>query len=213
MSIPKSKMISPSKAILAMASVRKDCPRLTGTQQQNVNITLNTTQQPENAQVKPKTREIDEGVFVVEPTPQPIPQDPYTPPELPVEEGPVKYRGVNDAYLNLGEMRQIISNSEQMNYALILIIDLIQSNPLIVNKYIIPIEQTFTELVKILTNADYVEIQYNEDIGCVASKKYKLIDDVFVIKNEESKNLKYSYPEVFRLFDRFKISTKMIAIC
>ena len=111
----------------------------------------------------------------------------------------------------LEELEAMLNNSEAVAKALITIIDIMQSNPLIINKLIVPYKQPFIELVQTLTNADDIDISFSDDIGCFASKKYKLIDDVYVIKNGDAQSLKYSYPEVLRLFDRFKISVRMLA--
>ena len=67
-------------------------------------------------------------------------------------------------------------------------------------------------LILVLTGVDDVEIRYSEDIACgISSKKYRVIEDIIVIKHQEPKSLKYSYPDVIRLFDKFNISIKMIA--
>ena len=105
----------------------------------------------------------------------------------------------------------MLNNYETVAKALIMIIDLIESNPLIVNKIIVPTEASFKELVMVLTSAEDVEIRYVEDIGCTAfSKKYRFVEEIIVVKDAEAKAMKYSYPDVTRLFDRFNISTKMI---
>ena len=106
----------------------------------------------------------------------------------------------------------IVNNYETVAKALILIIELLQSNPLKLNKIIVPTEPAFKELITVLTGADDVEIRYSEDIACgISSKKYRVIEDIIVIKNQEPKSLKYSHPDIIRLFDRFNISIRMIA--
>ena len=106
----------------------------------------------------------------------------------------------------------IVNNYEAVAKALILIIELLQSNPLKLNKIIVPTEPAFKELIMVLTGADDVEIRYSEDIACgITSKKYRVIEDIIVIKSQEPKSLKYSHPDIIRLFDRFNISIRMIA--
>ena len=115
-------------------------------------------------------------------------------------------------YEELENLHDIVNNYETVAKALILIIELLQSNPLKLNKIIVPTESAFKELILVLTSADDVEIRYSEDITCgIKSSKYRLIEDIIVIKNQEPKSLKYSYPDIIRLFDRFNISIKMIA--
>jgi hypothetical protein len=130
-------------------------------------------------------------------------------PETPVQNSTNNHATTNEDLINL---YNILNNYETVAKALILIIDLIQSNPLKINKYIVPTEKTFRELICVLTNAEDVDIKRIEEVGCtLSSKKYDLIDDIFVITDGDPKSLKYGYPEVARLFDRFGISIKMIA--
>jgi hypothetical protein len=119
---------------------------------------------------------------------------------------------LNSTYTEeLNSLYNMVNNYEIVAQALILIIDIMQSNPLIINKFIVPKESYFRDLICVLTNAEDVDIKRVEEVGCtLSSKKYDLIDDIFVIKDGEPKNLKYAYPEVARLFDRFNISIKMI---
>ena len=188
MSLPKSKMLSASKSIMAIATVKRDSQKQN--QKQVVNVNVNPPPQPQPTPqvnvVYPKPYEVDEGITVVPAT----------------ETRDIK---------QIEELEALLNNSESVAKALIMIIDIMQSNPLIINKLIVSYEQPFKNLVKTLTNADDVDLQFVEDVGCFASKKYKIIDDVYVIKAGETQSLKYGYPEVIRLFDRFNISTKMIA--
>ena len=87
----------------------------------------------------------------------------------------------------------------------------IVTEPVPTDPVIIPTEPAFKELIMVLTGADDVELRYSEDIACgITSKKYRVIEDIIVIKNQEPKSLKYSHPDIIRLFDRFNISVKMI---
>lgn len=112
----------------------------------------------------------------------------------------------------LETLHAMVNNYETVAKALILIIELIQSNPLIINKIIIPSEGAFIDLVRVLTGADEVELRYSEDVGCITSKKYRFVEDIIVIKNTNPKSLRYSHPDIIRLFDKFNISVKMIAV-
>lgn len=183
-------MLSASKSIMAIASLKRDVQRQHQKQVVNVNV-----QQPPITVQYPTPYEIDENITVVPSTPQPQP--------------PQQTRATDSKTLD--ELQVMLNNSENVAKALIMIIDIMQSNPLIINKLIVPFQQPFIDLVLTLTDADDVDIQYNDDIGCFASSKYKVVDDVYVIKNGDTQSLKYGFPEVLRLFDRFNISTKMIA--
>ena len=227
MSIPKSKMLSASRAIMAIANRTRETREISNktVQSQTVNITLprNNGDFSPSAASRPETT-IQQPPIVSYPTIpdiHPIP-DPMFPSVAPVAERsvsiepetPVQNSTNNNATTNedLINLYNILNNYETVAKALILIIDLIQSNPLKINKYIVPTEKTFRELICVLTNAEDVDIKRIEEVGCtLSSKKYDLIDDIFVITDGDPKSLKYGYPEVARLFDRFGISIKMIA--
>lgn len=237
MSIPKSKMISASKAIMAIAARAKYNTDDSVKAIQNQTVTVNVQQHPTvspatvintTSSHRPATpaeppvssfpevieRDIkldDEpaesmDVSVVpstKPVTQPTPPNTSTPAATPVDD----YNYLEE----LDTLHAMVNNYETVAKALILIIELIQSNPLIINKIIIPSEPAFIELVQILTGADEVEIRYSEDVGCTISKKYRYVEDIIVIKNTEPKSLRYSHPDIIRLFDKFNISVKMIA--
>ena len=218
MSIPHSKILnsrkastlSASKSIMAMAKLQSGINhnKFSNEQSQTVNINLQPTQpaptvtrgaSPGDVQY-PTPYEIEEGITVVPPTPTPTTTE------------DTKQRDIDTAYAELGELHRLLNNSENVAKALILIIDLMMSNPLMINKLIVPTYESFRELICTLTCSDDVDIQYNEDVSCTVSKKYHLIEDIYVVKAGETQSLKYTYPEVLRLFDRFKISSKMIAV-
>ena len=242
MSIPKSKMLSASRAIMAIANRTRETREISNktVQSQTVNITLprNNGDFSPSAASRPETT-IQQPPIVsyptipdIHPIPDPgiadpsatyrCPMFPSVAPVAPVAERsvsiepetPVQNSTNNNATTNedLINLYNILNNYETVAKALILIIDLIQSNPLKINKYIVPTEKTFRELICVLTNAEDVDIKRVEEVGCtLSSKKYDLIDDIFVITDGDPKSLKYGYPEVARLFDRFGISIKMIA--
>ena len=228
MSIPKSKMLSASRAIMAIANRTRETREISNktVQNQTVNITL-----PRNNETPIQHPTIVSYPGITDPSatyrfptiPDTLPiSDPMFPSVAPVAERsvsiepetPVQNSTNNNATTNedLINLYNILNNYETVAKALILIIDLIQSNPLKINKYIVPTEKTFRELICVLTNAEDVDIKRVEEVGCtLSSKKYDLIDDIFVITDGDPKSLKYGYPEVARLFDRFGISIKMIA--
>ena len=230
MSIPHSKILnsrkastlSASKSIMAMAKLQSGINhnKFSNEQSQTVNINLQhpaSTPQatatvtrgasPGDVQY-PTPYEIEEGITIVPPSNVSCPMN--MPPTATTED--TKQRDIDTAYAELGELHRLLNNSENVAKALMLIIDLMMSNPLMINKLIVPTYESFRELICTLTCSDDVDIQYNEDVSCTASKKYHLIEDIYVVKAGETQSLKYTYPEVLRLFDRFKISSKMIAV-
>jgi hypothetical protein len=78
----------------------------------------------------------------------------------------------------LQDLHSMLNNYETVAQALILIIDLIQSNPLMINKLIVPTEESFRELLMILAGAEDIDVKYMDDVGCtLSSKKYRLVVD------------------------------------
>ena len=205
MSLPKSKVLSASKAIMSIAAAAKyrSDENVKAIQKQTVNINVNHStpvQAPTPAQI----------ITTPTPTPAPAPvQEPQ--PEIIERDIILEPAQAQSHEADLEHLYSMLNNYETVAKALIMIIDLIESNPLIVNKIIVPTEASFKELVIVLTGAEDVEIRYVEDIGCTAfSKKYRFVEEIIVVKDAEAKAMKYSYPDVTRLFDRFNISTKMI---
>ena len=210
MSIPKSKMLSASRAIMAIANKTRETREISNktVQNQTVNITL-----PRSTDTS-----VQQPPIVSYPQISTLPDVPTTTEfqsVMPTAMGPTPTAETtqnNTTNEELTLLYNMVNNYETVAQALILIIDLIQSNPLRINKYIVPNERTFRDLICVLTNAEDVDIKRVEDVGCtLGSKKYDLIDDIFVITDSDPKSLKYGYPEVVRLFDRFNISVKMIA--
>ena len=235
MSIPKSKMITASRAIMAIAAKGRyhtdESVKAIQNQTVNVNVQqqpppppapvspaaiINTASRPSSAPAPsaPEIIERDIQLDLEEPeTPTPATYGITTPAPAPA---PVTVSTVpepeTDYYEELETLHAMVSNYETVSKALILIIELYMSNPLVINKIIVPTEDVFSELIKVLTGADDIEVRYTEEVGCtLGSKKYKLVEDIIVIKNTEPKSLKYSHPDVIRLFDRFNISVKMLS--
>jgi hypothetical protein len=99
--------------------------------------------------------------------------------------------------------------------ALNLIIEIIKSNPLIINKLIIANSDTLLELIRLLTHADDVEITEKDiDVGCLCSCDGSLfhVDKIFVKKQNTVYNLKYTFPNVIQLLESHKISLKIVKI-
>ena len=223
MSIPKSKMISASKALLALAAKAKYQQDESVRAIQNQTVTVNVQQHSpatvitNTASRKPTAEEPQPSSFHEEPTVTAAVEDPPSNYSCPVVERdivlePDEQEPPNNFYEEVEALHAMVNNYETVAKALILIIELLQSNPLKLNKIIVPTEPAFKELIAVLTAAEDVEIRYSEDISCgISSKKYRVIEDIIVVKNQEPKSLKYSYPDVIRLFDKFDISIKMIA--
>lgn len=90
-------------------------------------------------------------------------------------------------------------------------IDIIEDNPLLINKFIIANEQDLRDLVKLLTKADSVDIQtVEEDVSCIKSHKYRIVNKILLQCGSEIVNLKHAFADVVNYFDTYKISLKFV---
>ena len=107
----------------------------------------------------------------------------------------------------IDEVEQLKNQVEMLK----LYIEMLQNNPLVVNKYIIVDDEKLIQFIKLLTRADDVQIDA-DDIGqgCVSSKTYRKIHNVFVIINGQTLNLKYDFPKAMKELIDLKISTKYV---
>lgn len=124
----------------------------------------------------------------------------------------VKERSVETANETLNNLEQLIHDKDLLIQALILCLDIVENNPLIVNKYIIAEEEELVKLVRLLTDCDSVELlKADTDASCCKSSNYDYVSKIYVkAKDGNTYNLKYNYPDVTEfLYDR-KISTKFV---
>ena len=67
------------------------------------------------------------------------------------------------------------------------------------------------KFIQLLTGADDVQLDADDlGQGCVTKKTYRKIHAIYVIKDNETKNLKYDYPKVMKELTDLGISTKFI---
>ena len=121
-------------------------------------------------------------------------------------------RDIESAKETLRAFNALGINDSSYAEALTLIIDIIQSNPLIQNKYIISHVDELTKLITLLTEADDVKIEINEDVGCCGIKSIAEIETIHIKKGDDICEFKYSYPLVKSLFIRLHISTKYVSM-
>lgn len=189
MSVPKSNVLSCSRSFLAKTDLGYCSPK----QSQNVNVV-----------VSPQMCHYDAN-----PTPKAQPDFIYETP-APAE---VKERSIDTANDTLSNMEAIIKNKDYLIQALVLCVDILQNNPLIINKYVIAEERELALLVKYLTSADEVTIlkDDHECKGCLGKgDKYDVVNRIMVKKDGEIYNLKYSYPDVVQFLFERRFSTKFI---
>ena len=92
-----------------------------------------------------------------------------------------------------------------------LLISMLRNNPLIYNGYIIADDETLMKFIQLLTSADDVQLDA-DDIGqgCITKNTYRKVHAIYVIKGNETKNLKYDFPKVMKELTDLGISCKFV---
>ena len=105
----------------------------------------------------------------------------------------------------------LISELKRQIEVLKLIIEIQQSNPLIVNKYIIADDEVLEQMIKLLCNAETVQIDA-EDLGsgCMTKHVYRKVESIYVTVGGKTLNLKYDFPAVMKTLKDLHISTKFV---
>ena len=201
MSVPKNKVISVSKGFMALADLKNQSPSNTNSQSVIVNVSP-----PE------KTREIgkpytDEDGIVIVPTKE------ETPPQYDPYSTTRELSSFNDIKNDYEELKALLKQQEAISRALSIMLNLVEHNPLIINKVIVAPRDVLSELIKLLTSADEVSFKESDpEIRCsLSSVKYNVIEKIYVLKNNETFNLKYSFPDVIKILDEHRISLKLVA--
>ena len=159
MSVPHSTILSCSRGVLAKTDVGYCSPK----QSQN-----SSSYAENNVKV------------VVYPKKETQNENPYAQNETP-DESKIKERSIDTAKETLTNLQQIIKNKDMLIQALVLSLDIIQNNPLIINKYVIADEHELALLIKYLTDAEEVDIIKNDhECSCSVSKKYDIINEYHV---------------------------------
>ena len=194
MSVPKSNVLSCSRGFLAKTDLGYCSPK----QSQNVNVV-----------VSPQMCHYD-----VNPNANPQAEPVLNPYDTPAE-SQVKERSIDTANETLKNMESIIKNKDLLIQVLVLCVDILENNPLIINKFVIAEEKELSLMIKYLTDADEVDI-YKVDHECKCtigkSEKYDIVDRIIVKKNGEIYNLKYSFPDVVQFLFERRFSTKFVMI-
>ena len=194
MSIPVSKILKASKSIMAIADLNHNSPSTQNSQ--NVSVVINTPPQPDKSVSYP-----DKVVEAEQVNDNKITTNPYI--------GLPTTRDIESAMKKTEEMTESIDDKENTIKALSLIIDILQSNPLIVNRFVIAELETLQELIRLLTSSDNVEIDCN-DIECSCTKvKYRTIKRIYITKDNELYNIQQC-PVLLKLFDNYKISLMFV---
>ena len=211
MTVPTSKVLSVSKGKMALTNLTHGSPEV----KQNV-IVKNYVTPVVKEEKKTRNAVIDgvedPNVVIVEPTANKDEKVSYENPyeSLPNERDLTTIEDIRNTYKQLNET---IKEKENIAKALTIMLNLIENNPLIINKLIIAPADVLTELIKLLTSSDEVKFNYlfDADVGCTCGvNKYVAIDKIYVIKNGETKIMKYDYPDAIQLLDQHRISYKFV---
>ena len=221
MSVPKSKVLSSArnlsatKGVIALADVKVQSP----SQSQIINLTVHSDKAVESSEevqdrgALPKADEV-KPVYPRSDAPgNYVPStfnadNPYE--NLKTGVPKLDQDGTFTAESRINELTTQIQDQEKIVQALSLIIELLESNPLIINKYVIAKAETLEELITLLTGADSVEILTADiECGCNPSKAVAPVERIYVTKGGDIKQLKYDFPEALRMLETHKISTKL----
>ena len=205
MSVPKSKVLSVSKGLIGLNSMKTGCPN----NHQNVVVNVNTTHKNVHKAVVDEEELSD--VVVIEPSN--INNDVKQEAKIKCESSNVKTREIaneEDITADYEQLLKVVKTKDAITQALSIMLNLVEHNPLIVNKYIISPKEILINLIQLLTEADKVEIIMNVDVdcGCSANSKYSVIDKIYVSKDGSTSILKYGFAECLQVLETHRISTK-----
>ena len=117
-------------------------------------------------------------------------------------------RGISDIGADLETL-------EKKNKFLEMIVAMYERNPIKINSYVVCESKLLMDMIKLLTEADKVEIVIDEsEIGCGCSStnsKFIKVDKILVYKNKTNgEDFKYGYNEIYTQFVRYGISLKLV---
>ena len=212
MSVPKSKVLSVSKGLIGLNEMRTGCPTNHQNVVVNVHNDLNST--PKSVRKAIVDGEELSDVVIVEPSN--INEDVKQTAKIKCESSNVKTREIaseEDIKADYEQLLKLVKTKDAITQALSIMLNLVEHNPLIVNKYIISPKDILINLIQLLTEADKVEIiMAVEDIecGCSSSSKnnYSVIDKIYVNKDGNTSILKYGFAECLQVLETHRISTK-----
>ena len=215
MSVPKSKVLSVSKGLIGLNEMKTGCPTNHQNVVVNVHNDLNST--PKSLRKAIVDGEELSDVVIVEPSA--TNEDVKQSAKIKCESSNVsqmktrEISSVEDIKEDYEQLLKVVKTKDAITQALSIMLNLIEHNPLIVNKYIISPKEILINLIQLLTEADKVDIIMNIDdieCGCSSSNsnKYSVIDKIYVSKDGNTAILKYSYADALQILETHRISTK-----
>ena len=208
MSVPKSKIltrgVNATKGVVALADVKVQSP----SQSQIINLTVHSDKKGDEviSTTDGGNEETQTGGDVKPVYPSTFDADnPYSN----LKTAKLDQDGTYTPESRIEELQAQIQDQSKIVEALSLIIELLESNPLIVNRYVIAKMDLLQELIMLLTGGENVEILVTDiECGCSASKAVNPIERIYVTKGGEILQLKYNFPDALRMLETHRISTK-----
>ena len=196
MSLPKSRILTTTKGLTAAAELHSNSPE----QNTVVNVNVHSNEPKETTIDKPQT---------------PVPTINEANPYATIESGAVQYvqeRSFDTAKESLSELQELIHSKDNIINAYSLMLDIVENNPLIVNRYVVADIESLTQLISYLTEAERVDIQEALDVDCSCSGRHKFVgvDKIYITKHGETLNFKYSFPDANKILDEHHISVKLV---
>lgn len=105
-----------------------------------------------------------------------------------------------------------LDSLEQKNKFLEMLVSVYEDNPLKVNAYLVCNTTSLMNMIKLLTDADKVELVLDEDIACnscCSSDKLIYISKILITKNNKTEDMKYAYNDIYSQFIKYGISLKI----
>jgi hypothetical protein len=124
-----------------------------------------------------------------------------------IQPTPVQETTATDTTVEDVEKEQLKRHIEVLK----IIIDILHSNPLVVNKYIIADDELLVRMIALLCNASEVNLDADDlGKGCLTKNVYRKINSIYVVVNGETLNMKYDCPTVMKTLKDLHISTKYV---
>ena len=96
-----------------------------------------------------------------------------------------------------------------MNYFCGTVLEAYINSPIFVKKYILFKTSVLQEFIRVLTEADSVEVTISEDVECCGkTTKINAVDSIIVVKDNVRSDFQVNYNEWYTLFKDYKISLK-----
>ncbi len=104
-----------------------------------------------------------------------------------------------------------IAQKEKQIEILELLLQIYEHNPLIVNSLVVCKAQDLMQLIKLITDAEKVELMLDADKTCQCSQsKFSYIESIFVTKDGKSVDFKYGFNDKYTLLVKHAISLKVV---